>query len=70
MNCPEGLKPWRTELRTNKPMPMFVPPEMLSTSRAQLPGVWIEPMPDLPLNGCAISHAEWLRVLQDSSKSL
>lgn len=51
MKCPAGKTPFRSDWRSDKPMPLFVPPAMLEAARAAKPKLWIEPMPDhIPYN--------------------
>lgn len=68
MSCPTNLEPFRSCLKSRKPMPLFVPAALVEESRQRWPRMWIEEMPQLPLNGSAITHDEWARVLQQSSE--
>jgi hypothetical protein len=69
VDCPPNLEPWRFCLDSGKPMPMFMPAELVPEARMRWRRMWIEPMPPITLSGYAITHAEWTRVLEDSSKS-
>jgi hypothetical protein len=57
-------------MESGKPMPLFAPAELVDSMRVKWPRMWIEPMPTaLSLTGRAITHADWVRVLEESSKS-
>lgn len=47
MKRPEGLEPFYVDERGVE-SPLFVPPSFLERARAAIPGLWIEPTPELP----------------------
>lgn len=52
-------------------MPLFAPSDLVEGMRKQWPRMWIEPLPEgRQFNGRAITHAEWARLLEESSKTL
>jgi hypothetical protein len=56
-------EPWRVDRASGEAMPLFVPPAMLDDARRVWPKLWIEPTPDIPLVGRAITYADWRQAL-------